>query len=116
MVGEIVVNDQNVAPGVHIVLGHAGRGVGRNVGQSGRIVAFGHHDDCVRHCPFFLQDRNRFRHGRCALANGTVNTQHVLALLVEDGVDRDCGLAGLAVPQNQFPLAPADRDECVNNL
>src|SRR5207302_10534061 len=37
-------------------------------------------------------------------ADGDVNADHVLALLVDDGVDRDRGLAGLAVADDQLAL------------
>ena len=38
------------------------------------------------------------------------------ALLVDDGVDGDGGLAGLAVADDQFALAAADRDQGVDGL
>src|SRR5262249_20523817 len=37
-------------------------------------------------------------------------------LLVEDGVERDRGLAGLAVADDQLALAAADRNQCVDRL
>ena len=40
----------------------------------------------------------------------------LIALLVEDGVDRDGGLAGLAVADDQLALAAADRDQGVDGL
>src|SRR3546814_2360007 len=40
----------------------------------------------------------------------------VVALLVDEGVDRDCGLAGLAVADDQLALAAADRDERIERL
>ena len=41
VMGEIVVDDQHVAARFHEMLGDAGRGVGRDVGEPGRVVAFG---------------------------------------------------------------------------
>src|SRR3546814_19202226 len=37
-------------------------------------------------------------------------------LLVDDGVDRDGGLAGLAVADDQLALAPADRNQRIERL
>ena len=37
-------------------------------------------------------------------------------LLVEDGVENDGGLAGLAVADDQFALAAADRDQRIDRL
>jgi len=50
------------------------------------------------------------------LANRDIDANHVAALLVDDGVERDGGLAGLAVADDQLALAAADRDHGVNGL
>ena len=55
MVGEVVVNDKHVSARFHEMLRDAGRGVGGDVGQPRRVVAFGHDDDGVIHCAFFAQ-------------------------------------------------------------
>ena len=48
------------------------------------------------------------------LADGHVDADDVLPLLVQDGIHRDGGLAGLAVADDQLPLAPADGDHGVD--
>ena len=68
------------------------------------------------HRALLAQGGDRFRHGRRALADGAIDADDVLALLVEDGVDGDGGLARLPVAQDQFALAASDRDERVNDL
>ena len=55
-------------------------------------------------------------HRRLLLADGHVEAVHVLALLVDDGVDGDGGLAGLAVADDQLALAAADGDHRVDGL
>ena len=55
-------------------------------------------------------------HRRLLLADGHVDAEHVLALLVDDGVDGDGGLAGLAVADDELALAAADRDHRVDGL
>ena len=55
-------------------------------------------------------------HGRLLLADGHVEAVHVLALLVDDRVDGDGGLAGLAVADDQLALAAADGDHRVDGL
>ena len=52
MVGEDVVNDENVAARFHEMLRDTGRGVRRDEGKPGRVVAFGHDDDGVIHRAF----------------------------------------------------------------
>ena len=49
MMGEVVVDDQHVATRFHEMLGDAGRGIRRDVGQTRRLVALGHHHDRVFH-------------------------------------------------------------------
>src|SRR5665213_3062135 len=39
-----------------------------------------------------------------------------MSALVEDGVDGDGSLAGLAIAENQFALATTDRDQCVDGF
>ena len=54
--------------------------------------------------------------GRHALADRHVDRDDVLVLVVDDRVDRDRGLAGLAVADDQLALAAADRDHRVDRL
>ena len=56
------------------------------------------------------------RDGRALLADGHVDALHALTLLVQDRVDRDRRLAGLAVADDQLALAPADRRHRVDGL
>ena len=50
------------------------------------------------------------------LTDGDVNADQVFALLVDDGVDCDGGLAGLTVANDQFALTAADRHHRVDRL
>jgi hypothetical protein len=54
--------------------------------------------------------------GRLLLADGDVDADDVLALLVDDGIERDGGLACLAVADDQFALSAADRRHGVDRL
>jgi hypothetical protein len=50
------------------------------------------------------------------LAHGHVDADDVLALLVDDRVDRNGGLAGLAVADDELALAAADGDHGVDGF
>ena len=50
------------------------------------------------------------RHRGCLLADSDVNADHAFAALVDDGVDRDCGLTGLTVANDELALAAANGD------
>ena len=98
------------------MLRDAGRGVRSDVGETWRVVALGHDHDGVVHRALLPQDRHGLRHGGSALANGTIDAHDILAALVEDGVDRNGGLARLAVAQNQLALAAPDGNERIDDL
>ena len=44
------------------------------------------------------------------MANRHINANHVLMLLIDDSGQSNRAFSGLAVTDNQFPLAPAYRD------
>ena len=54
--------------------------------------------------------------GGTLLTNGVVNTDQVVALIVDDGVERNRGLAGLAVANDQLALPSPDGNHAVNGL
>ena len=115
VVREIVVNDEHVAARFHEVLRDAGRGVRCDVGQSRRVVAFGHDDDGVIHRALFAQLGDDLGDGGRALADGAIDAQHILIALIQNGVDGDGGLAGLPIAEDQFSLAAADRNQRIDD-
>src|SRR6266702_1158376 len=60
--------------------------------------------------------RRDLRHGGGPLPDGDVDTDDALALLVDDGVERDRRLAGLTVANDQLALAASDRNHGVDGL
>src|SRR6185369_11600471 len=82
------------------------------------------HDDGVFHRAVLFELADDLRHGRTLLADGDIDAVELLALiragvgalLVDEGVDRDGGLARLAVTDDQLALAAADGDEGVDRL
>ena len=116
VVGEVVVNDEYVPARFHEMLRDAGRGVGGDIGEAGRVVAFSHDDDGVVHRAFLAQVSDDLGDGGRTLADGAIDAQHVLVALVENGVNRNGRLAGLPVPEDQFALAAADWNERIDNF
>ena len=113
---QIVVDDERVAAAVAEVLGHRDAGVGREELQRRRLRRGGGDDRRVLHRAGLAQLLDHRGDRRLLLADGDVEAVHVLALLVDDRVDRDGGLAGLAVADDQLALAAADRDHRVDRL
>ena len=101
---------------VHEVLGHRRAGVGGDVLQRRRVGRRGRDDDRVVHRADLAQLVDQADDRRLLEADGDVDADHVAAALVDDGVDRHRGLAGLAVADDQLALAAADRDHGVDRL
>ena len=116
VLGEVVVDAERVTPRVAEVLPHRDARVRRDVLQRRRLGRRGHDHRREGHRPRVLEDLDDLRHGRPFLADRDVEAVHVLALLVDDRVHADRGLAGAAVADDQLALAAADRDHRVDRL
>ncbi len=116
LLGQVVVNDQGVLAAVAEVLAHGAAGVRRDVLHRGGFGSGGDDDDGVFHRAGLLQLADHVLHRGGLLADGDVDAEEVLALLVDDGVDGHRGLAGLAVADDQLALAAADGHHGVDGL
>src|SRR5207253_10159200 len=58
----------------------------------------------------------RSRDRRAFLPDAAINANYVAAFLIDDGVENDGGLAGLAVADDQLALSAADRNHAVDRL
>src|SRR5271163_3357635 len=109
---------------VHPVLSDRRTGVRCKPFEAGGIRGRRSDNGGVVHRAALLQDAAHAGDGGAFLPNGYIYAPHlllgILSLpvlpLVEDGVDTDRGLAGLAVADDQLALATADRCHCVNGL
>ena len=116
MLGKIVVNAQRVALGIAEIFADRAAGVGRDVLHGRRIGRGRRHHDGVLHGAEIFERLHHLRHGGALLPDRDVDANHVAALLIDDGVERDGGLAGLAVADDQLALAAADRNHGVDGL
>ena len=116
MLGEIVVDDQCVLAVVAEVLADGGGGEGREVLHRRGLGGSGGDDDGVRHRAVLFEGLHDLRNGGTLLADGAVDADEVVLRGVDDGVERDGGLAGLAVADEELALAAADGDHRVDSL
>ena len=72
------------------------------------------HDRRVLERAVLLERLRERRDGRVLLPDRDVDAEDVAALLVDDRIDRDRGLAGAAVADDQLALTLADRDQRVD--
>src|SRR5512138_1074638 len=124
LLGQVVIDDDGVHAVVAEVLAHGAAGERRDVLHRRRIGGGGGDDDRVFERALLFQHLHELRNGRALLADRDVDAiqldvlvrLRVERLLVQNGVERDRGLAGLAVADDQLALATADRDQRVDRL
>ena len=124
LLGEVVEDDQHVLAVVHPVLADGRAGVGREVLEARAVRRRGGDDRRVLQRAGLLQGTAHRRDGGALLADGDVDAADLLRrvaglpvlLLVDDRVDRDRGLAGRPVTDDQLALAAADRGHRVDRL
>ena len=82
--------------------------------KADRVLPGCDHHHAVVDCPGTAQPGDDLGDPGGLLSDGAVDTDDTRVALVHDGVHRDGGLAGLAVTDDQFALAPADRYQRVD--
>ena len=101
---------------LHPVLTDGATGVGSEVLERRRVAGRGGDDDGVLQRAVLAQRLDRLGDGGALLTDGDVDALHAETALVDDRVDGDGGLAGLAVADDQLALTAADRGHRVDRL
>src|SRR6202011_1324222 len=121
---QIVIDDDRVHAVVAEIFAHGAAGERRDVLHRRRIGGGRRNDDRIFQRALLFQHLDELRNRRALLADRDVDAIQldllvaggIERLLVQDGVERDRGLAGLAVADDQFALAAADRDQRIDRL
>ena len=116
VLGQVIIDDEDMLALLHEVLAHGAACVGGDILQRRQLGRGGTDDGCVRHSAVFLEILDQRCHGRALLTDGNIDAQNVLALLVDDGIGGNDGLAGLAVTDDKLTLAAANRNHRVDGL
>ena len=124
LLGQIVEHDQDVLAVVHPLLADGRTGVRRKPLEPGGIGRGRRHDGGVLHRAALFESALDAGDRRALLADRDVDAADLLLgiaglpvlPLVEDRVDADRGLAGLAVADDQLTLPAADRGLRVDGL
>src|SRR5262249_22223716 len=90
--------------------------IGCDVEQRCRVGRGGGYHNRVAHRVGFLERPDDLRDRRLLLADRVVDADDAGLFLIDDRVDRDGGLASLAVADDQLALAATDRHHRVNRL
>ena len=113
---QVVVDAERVLAVVEEVLTHRAAGVRRHELDRRGLVGRRRDDDRLLERVVLAQRLGDLHHGGHALPDRDVDADQVLVLVVDDRVERDRRLAGLAVADDQLALAAADRDHRVDRL
>ena len=113
---EIIVDDQRVFALFHPLLPHGTSGKGRQILKRSRFPGSGNHHRRIFHRPEILQCPNELSHGGSFLTDCHVDALYSLSLLMQDGIQRNGRFPGLAVADNQFPLASSDGYHGIDGL
>ncbi len=116
VLGQIVVDNEDVLALVHEILADRAACIRRDILQRRRLGCGRGDDAGVIHRTVLRERLGYLRDGRALLADRDIDTDNARALLVDDGVQADRGLAGLAVTDDQLALAATDRDHRVDRL
>ena len=116
MLGEVIVDHQHIFTLLHKVFAHGAAAVRRDVLQGGKLRSGGGNNDGIVHRAAGGKGFHHLGHGRALLPDGDIDTDDAVALLVQDGIQRDGGLAGLAVTDDELTLAAANGDHAVDGL
>src|SRR5258708_743297 len=101
---------------VHKVFTHGTSSKRRDIRKGSWIRSTRQHDDGVLERIVLLEFTDDTSNFGFLLTDRDINTNYVLAFLVDDGVDRNGGLTGLAIANDQFTLPAADRDHGIDGL
>ena len=126
LLGQVIVDNEHVAAGVglgsglavlavvHKELADSSTGHRGDVLHRGGVGSGSRDDDGVVERTVLSEGLADVCNRGGLLADGDVDADHVLTALVEDGVNRDSGLAGLTVANDELTLAAADRHHGVD--
>ncbi len=116
MLGQIVVDDQRVLAIVAEILTDCGTGEWCEELHGSRITGAGRHHHAVFHGMILFERLDDPGDRRTLLTDGDVDTKDAQTFLIDDRIDGDGGLAGLAITDDQFALTAADRNHRINGL
>src|ERR1700726_1266013 len=121
---KVVIDDDGVHAVVAEIFAHGAGGERRDVLHRRRIGSGGRNDDRIFQRALLFENLDELRDRRSLLPDRDIDAIQldllvagsVERLLVQDGVERNRGLAGLAVADDQFALPAADRDQRIDRL
>ena len=121
---QIVEDDESVLTVVTEEFAHGAARVGSQVLQRSSIGSSGGNDNAVLHGIGVSETLDDLSDGGSLLANGDVNAEKLLlvvtgfveSLLVDDGVNGNCGFAGLTISNDQLTLTTTNGHQRIDGF
>ena len=121
---QIVEDDESVLTVVTEEFAHGAARVGSQVLQRSSIGSSGGNDNAVLHGIGVSETLDDLSDGGSLLANGDVNAEKLLlvvtgfveSLLVDDGVNGNCGFAGLTIANDQLTLTTTNGHQRIDGF
>ena len=116
MLREIVIYDERVPLGIAEIFTDGRCRIRRNVLHGCGFRGRRRNHDGVFHRAVIFENLHHLRNRRPLLPDRVINANQIVTLAVDDGVERDRGLSGLPVANDQLALSAADRNHAVDGL
>ncbi len=101
---------------LHEVFTHGTAGIGGDILHGCKLRCGSTDNNGIVHSACHGQIVDDLSNSRTLLTDGNIDTDDILALLVQDGICCDGGLTGLTVADDQLTLAASDRDHGVDSF
>ena len=101
---------------MHEILAHRAACIRRDILQGARFGSGCRNNDGIIHSAGILQFIHKSGNRRSLLSDSDIDTDYILPLLVDNGIDSNRCLTGLSVADNQLSLSPSDRNHGVNGF
>ena len=112
---QVVIDDQDVLARIHEIFRKRAARIGGDILHGGGLPRARGEDDGVVEGTVAFQHIRKPHDGGGLLPYGDIDADDALALLIDDGVEGDGGLARLSVPDDELALTPADGEEGVHD-
>ena len=116
VLGQVIVNAENVLTLFEEVFTHCTACVRSDILKRSKLGSCSGNDDCVVHSAVLLECFNNVCNCRTLLTNSNIDTDNVLVLLVDDGIESNRSLTCLTVADNKLTLTASDRNHGVDSL
>ena len=116
VLGQVIIHTQHILALGQEIFAHGTACIGGNILQGCQLGGGCGYHNGIAHGTCLFQGFHHVCHSGALLPDGNVDADHVLVMLIDDGVQGNGGLAGLPVADNQLTLSSADGDHGINGL